>query len=54
MECLQQFHILNLKANVTAFGYYSSLMHMMDNLGLNYILVSPLCSLNEISTENSI
>lgn len=54
MECLWQLHILNLKANITAFGYYGSLMYMMDNLGLNHIPVSPLLSLNEISAEYSI
>lgn len=40
MECPWQFHLLNLKANVTTFGYYGALLHMMDNLGLEHILVS--------------
>lgn len=42
MECLRQFHLLNLKANITAFGYYGSLLHMTDNLGLERIPVSTL------------
>ena len=40
MECLWQFHLLNLKANVTTFGYYGTLRHMTDNLGLEQIPVS--------------
>lgn len=40
MECLRQFHLLNLKANVTTFGYYGALLHMMDNMSLEEIPVS--------------
>lgn len=40
MECLRQFHLLNLKANVTTFGYYGALAHMTDNLGVEKIPVS--------------
>ena len=40
MECLQQLQLLNLKANVTMFGYYGTLLHMMDNICLEQILVS--------------
>ena len=38
--CLQQFHLLNLKANVTTFSYYGMLRHMTDNLGLEQIPIS--------------
>lgn len=42
MECLRQFQLLNLKANVTAFGYYGALLHMSDNIGLERFPVSHL------------
>lgn len=42
MECLRQFHLLNLQANVTAFGYYSALQHLSDNVGLEQFPVSHL------------
>lgn len=40
MEGLWQYHLLNLKVNVTAFGYCVALLHMTDNIGLKKILVS--------------
>ena len=53
MECLHQFHLLNLKANVTTFGYYGTLMHITDNLGLEQIPAG-LCSLCHIYADNCI
>ena len=51
MECLQQVHLLNLKANVMAFGYYGSLLYMMDNLGLEHIPVSTWLALYELHVD---
>ena len=49
MDCLQQFHLLNLQSSVTVFGYYSALQYMSDNVGLERIPVSQCsCKLEDV------
>jgi hypothetical protein len=52
MECLRQFHTLNLQGKITCFSYYRSLEYLTDNTGLSdalpHISVRSCCNLQSL------